>query len=113
VGAGDSRATSGTVLIVGAQPAPYVWVGRYSCSAADGTVVRVLLLLLLSWSIAAATDVKWRFFWRIGSRPQQTDYPELNAEPVVPQVRRQQQQQQQRQQQQRQQQQRQQGGSLW
>jgi hypothetical protein len=31
--------------------------------------------------------VKWRFFWRVGDRPQQTQYPELNAAPVVPQVR--------------------------
>lgn len=32
-------------------------------------------------------DVKWRYFWRVGPRPQQTEYAELNAEPVVPQVR--------------------------
>eukprot|EP00878_Enallax_costatus_P011232 GHUV01011729.1.p1 GENE.GHUV01011729.1~~GHUV01011729.1.p1 ORF type:complete len:329 (+),score=73.58 GHUV01011729.1:124-1110(+) len=30
-------------------------------------------------------DVKWRYFWRVGPRPQQTQYAELNAEPVVPQ----------------------------
>lgn len=31
-------------------------------------------------------DCKWRFMWRIGPRPDPsaTDYPELNAAPVVP-----------------------------
>jgi hypothetical protein len=29
-------------------------------------------------------DAKWRFFWRLGARPAETDFPELNAEPVVP-----------------------------
>lgn len=29
-------------------------------------------------------DVKWRFFWRLGERPRDTRFPELNAEPVVP-----------------------------
>ena len=29
-------------------------------------------------------DVKWRFFWRVGERPTDTKYAELNAEPVVP-----------------------------
>lgn len=29
-------------------------------------------------------DAKWRFFWRIGSRPQHTQYPELNADPIIP-----------------------------
>eukprot|EP00941_MAST-03F_sp_MAST-3F-sp1_P003856 g3856.t1 len=29
-------------------------------------------------------DVKWRFFWRIGERPTETNFRELNAEPVVP-----------------------------
>eukprot|EP00887_Chlorella_sp_A99_P005625 scaffold1.g5625.t1 len=29
-------------------------------------------------------DPKWRFFWRVGERPQHTQYGELNAEPVVP-----------------------------
>ncbi|GAB4817628.1 hypothetical protein N2152v2_004674 [Parachlorella kessleri] len=32
----------------------------------------------------AKADSKWRFFWRVGTRPQQTAYPELNADPVVP-----------------------------
>jgi isopenicillin N synthase-like dioxygenase len=31
-----------------------------------------------------AKDVKWRFFWRIGERPPETQFEELNAEPVVP-----------------------------
>lgn len=30
-------------------------------------------------------DAKWRFFWRVGTRPQTTAFEELNAPPVVPQ----------------------------
>jgi len=30
-------------------------------------------------------DPKWRFFWRIGPRPKNTKFPDLNAEPVIPQ----------------------------
>eukprot|EP00929_Paragymnodinium_shiwhaense_P001051 TRINITY_DN10127_c0_g1_i1.p1 TRINITY_DN10127_c0_g1~~TRINITY_DN10127_c0_g1_i1.p1 ORF type:complete len:354 (+),score=83.25 TRINITY_DN10127_c0_g1_i1:87-1148(+) len=29
-------------------------------------------------------DPKWRFFWRIGDRPEKSDFPEQNLEPVVP-----------------------------
>jgi len=29
-------------------------------------------------------DPKWRFFWRMGPRPKNTKFPELNAEPVIP-----------------------------
>jgi isopenicillin N synthase-like dioxygenase len=29
-------------------------------------------------------DPKWRFFWRIGSKPKSTKYPQLNADPVIP-----------------------------
>jgi len=29
-------------------------------------------------------DPKVRFFWRIGDRPEKTEFPSLNAEPVVP-----------------------------
>ena len=29
-------------------------------------------------------DPKWRFFWRIGSQPKESKYPQLNADPVVP-----------------------------
>lgn len=29
-------------------------------------------------------DPKWRFFWRIGDRPQSTEFVELNADPVLP-----------------------------
>eukprot|EP00933_Yihiella_yeosuensis_P015786 TRINITY_DN13654_c0_g3_i1.p1 TRINITY_DN13654_c0_g3~~TRINITY_DN13654_c0_g3_i1.p1 ORF type:complete len:352 (+),score=56.77 TRINITY_DN13654_c0_g3_i1:177-1232(+) len=31
-------------------------------------------------------DPKWRFFWRVGSRPAESDtkFPELNAPPVIP-----------------------------
>ncbi|KAL4430971.1 hypothetical protein ABPG75_006227 [Micractinium tetrahymenae] len=35
-------------------------------------------------TIPTGADVKWRFFWRLGERPRDTRYPELNAEPVVP-----------------------------
>eukprot|EP00300_Choanocystis_sp_HF-7_P042313 c9068_g1_i1.p1 GENE.c9068_g1_i1~~c9068_g1_i1.p1 ORF type:complete len:354 (+),score=81.94 c9068_g1_i1:60-1121(+) len=29
-------------------------------------------------------DPKWRFFWRIGDRPTETSFPELNEAPVIP-----------------------------
>jgi len=29
-------------------------------------------------------DPKWRFFWRMGSRPEVTKFEQLNAEPVIP-----------------------------
>eukprot|EP00002_Diphylleia_rotans_P021080 TRINITY_DN40_c0_g1_i1.p2 TRINITY_DN40_c0_g1~~TRINITY_DN40_c0_g1_i1.p2 ORF type:complete len:347 (+),score=50.24 TRINITY_DN40_c0_g1_i1:52-1092(+) len=29
-------------------------------------------------------DAKWRFFWRMGSPPATTRYPQLNADPVIP-----------------------------
>ncbi|CAJ0908657.1 7123_t:CDS:2 [Entrophospora sp. SA101] len=29
-------------------------------------------------------DPKWRFFWRIGELPEQTKFPQLNSDPVVP-----------------------------
>eukprot|EP00743_Colponemidia_sp_Colp-15_P000007 GILK01000011.1.p2 GENE.GILK01000011.1~~GILK01000011.1.p2 ORF type:complete len:355 (-),score=78.08 GILK01000011.1:206-1270(-) len=29
-------------------------------------------------------DAKWRFFWRIGSRPTETKFPSLQAEDVIP-----------------------------
>ena len=29
-------------------------------------------------------DAKWRFFWRIGERPKETNFPELNAKQVIP-----------------------------
>ncbi len=31
-------------------------------------------------------DVKWRYFWRVGPRPADGQYMELNADPVVPKV---------------------------
>ncbi|KAI3638448.1 hypothetical protein MIR68_002946 [Amoeboaphelidium protococcarum] len=34
---------------------------------------------------ATGPDAKWRFFWRIGERPVDTEFPELNAESVIPQ----------------------------
>lgn len=29
-------------------------------------------------------DPKWRYMWRIGERPAETQFKELNAEPVIP-----------------------------
>ncbi|KAL2912874.1 hypothetical protein HK105_207655 [Polyrhizophydium stewartii] len=29
-------------------------------------------------------DKKWRFFWRMGERPTETNFPDLNADPVIP-----------------------------
>lgn len=29
-------------------------------------------------------DPKWRYFWRIGERPTESKFPELNAPPVIP-----------------------------
>jgi len=34
--------------------------------------------------VPKGADPKWRFFWRIGSRPKSTQFPELNAPPVIP-----------------------------
>ncbi|KAF0349577.1 clavaminate synthase-like protein [Gigaspora margarita] len=34
--------------------------------------------------ISTGPDPKWRFFWRIGDLPKETKFPQLNAEPVVP-----------------------------
>jgi len=31
-------------------------------------------------------DHKWRFFWRVGDRPKETKFKELNAEKVIPQA---------------------------
>lgn len=36
--------------------------------------------------ICNAADPKWRFFWRVGERPECGEFSELNVEPVVPQV---------------------------
>lgn len=38
----------------------------------------------ISDTAARKKDPKWRFFWRVGERPNTTDYPELNATQVVP-----------------------------
>lgn len=35
-------------------------------------------------TLPTGPDPKWRYFWRIGDRPADTDFAELNAEPVVP-----------------------------
>ena len=35
-------------------------------------------------SLPTGPDPKWRFFWRVGERPSNGQYAELNAEPVVP-----------------------------
>jgi isopenicillin N synthase-like dioxygenase len=29
-------------------------------------------------------DKKWRFFWRVGPQPQKTEFPQMNADPVIP-----------------------------
>jgi len=34
--------------------------------------------------VPKGADLKWRYFWRIGSRPENTKFPELNAKPVIP-----------------------------
>nr|CAG8477466.1 13034_t:CDS:10 [Entrophospora candida] len=34
--------------------------------------------------ISEGPDPKWRFFWRIGELPEQTKFPRLNSDPVVP-----------------------------
>lgn len=34
--------------------------------------------------IPTGADPKWRFFWRIGDRPTQSEFPELNAPQVIP-----------------------------
>eukprot|EP00891_Asterochloris_glomerata_P002047 jgi/Astpho2/2047/Aster-00543 len=34
--------------------------------------------------MADGADPKWRFMWRVGQRPAQTAFQELNAEPVIP-----------------------------
>ncbi|KJE88723.1 hypothetical protein CAOG_00318 [Capsaspora owczarzaki ATCC 30864] len=34
--------------------------------------------------VPVGPDPKWRFFWRLGERPSETKFKELNAEPVVP-----------------------------
>ena len=35
-------------------------------------------------TVPDGADPKWRFFWRLGPRPGQTQFEELNAEPVIP-----------------------------
>jgi len=34
--------------------------------------------------VPKGADPKWRYFWRIGERPNSTKFPELNAPPVIP-----------------------------
>ncbi|EFJ50218.1 hypothetical protein VOLCADRAFT_80362 [Volvox carteri f. nagariensis] len=36
-------------------------------------------------TLPTGPDLKWRYMWRVGQRPEVTQFPELNAEPVVPQ----------------------------
>uniref|UniRef100_A0A383VB58 Isopenicillin N synthase-like Fe(2+) 2OG dioxygenase domain-containing protein n=1 Tax=Tetradesmus obliquus TaxID=3088 RepID=A0A383VB58_TETOB len=36
-------------------------------------------------TLPTGPDAKWRYMWRVGPRPESTQYAELNAEPVVPQ----------------------------
>lgn len=40
----------------------------------------------LSMMLTTMPDAKERFFWRVGPRPKETQFPELNAAPVIPQV---------------------------
>ncbi|KAK9814525.1 hypothetical protein WJX72_007371 [[Myrmecia] bisecta] len=35
-------------------------------------------------TVPAGPDPKWRYMWRVGDRPDNTQFKELNAEPVVP-----------------------------
>ncbi|KAJ6829117.1 uncharacterized protein M6B38_359925 [Iris pallida] len=35
-------------------------------------------------SVPRGPDPKWRYMWRVGPRPEQTRFKELNAEPVIP-----------------------------
>ena len=37
-------------------------------------------------SIPTGPDVKWRYMWRVRPRPAETQYAELNADPVIPKV---------------------------
>lgn len=34
--------------------------------------------------VPEGADPKWRFMWRIGPRPANTSFPEMNAAPVIP-----------------------------
>lgn len=34
--------------------------------------------------VPKGADPKWRFFWRLGERPEETQFAELNAPPVIP-----------------------------
>lgn len=35
-------------------------------------------------TIPTKADCKWRFFWRVGDRPRESRFKELNADPVIP-----------------------------
>ena len=35
-------------------------------------------------TVPTGPDPKWRFMWRLGPRPNVTDFQELNAAPVLP-----------------------------
>ena len=37
-------------------------------------------------TIPTGPDVKWRYMWRVGPRPADTRFTELNSEPVIPKV---------------------------
>jgi hypothetical protein len=37
-----------------------------------------------TWQAGCLPGRRWRFFWRLGDPPMSTQYPELNAEQVVP-----------------------------
>ncbi|EGC29052.1 hypothetical protein DICPUDRAFT_43402 [Dictyostelium purpureum] len=50
----------------------------------DHTEVISKLLPQYAAHAPKGADPKWRFFWRIGDRPADTKYPELNCPPVIP-----------------------------
>lgn len=55
-------------------------------SLVDGGMQQKLKAMPLEHQPSTPTgpDPKWRYMWRIGPRPSNTHYKELNAEPVIP-----------------------------
>lgn len=53
----------------------------------DGADDLMLVCVYLVIDGVMLADVKWRFMWRVGPRPAETKYAELNADPVIPRVR--------------------------
>eukprot|EP00884_Botryococcus_braunii_P005270 jgi/Botrbrau1/14744/Bobra.0108s0087.1 len=65
---------------VGATP-PGVEIPR---SAADSSALPHAFLPGNQPVVPEGADPKWRFMWRVGPRPANTNFPEMNAEPVIP-----------------------------